>query len=161
MVTRRQFLTTCATALTTAVTGRSAAQPVQARLAIVVNPNSSIQSISLRELRRLYRGEALNGPGGERIIPFTHPTSSRERVGFDQCVLGMSADEVARYWIDRKIRGQSGPPRAIASSETMQQLVRALVDALGYVRVELVQPDLKVVPVDGRHPRDAEYPILI
>ena len=36
-----------------------------------------------------------------------------DRVGFDQVVLKMDPDAVGRFWIDRKIRGGSGPPRTV------------------------------------------------
>jgi hypothetical protein len=67
----------------------------------------------------------------------------------------MSPDQVARYWVDRKIRGQSGPPKSIDSPSVLQRVVAQIKASIGYVRVS----DVRVLPVDGRSPHDPDYPV--
>jgi hypothetical protein len=80
-------------------------------------------------------------------------------VRFDQAVLGMTPERVSRYWIDRKIRGQSGPPRALDSADLVQRVVARLDGGIGYVRMNELKADVKVVRVDGKSPKDSGYPV--
>jgi hypothetical protein len=128
-------------------------------LAVVVARNSPLNTISSYDLKHLYLGEIFTGPDGRRLIPLNQSTQSRDRVAFDAAVLGMSSEEAGAYWIDRRIRGQSGSPRAVDSSDIVQRIVTRLDGAIAYVRASEVRPDVKVVRVDGRLPTEPGYRI--
>lgn len=134
----------------------NAAEP-KVPLAVVVAKSSSLNELSFRELKRLYMGDSINGPNGKKLIPLTQVPVSRDRVGFDRSVLGMSAEAVARYWIDRKIRGQSGPPKAIDSVDALTRVVGNVDGAIGYVRPDQVRGDVKIVKIDGKLPGEIGY----
>jgi hypothetical protein len=134
------------------------AEEPRTRLAVIVGKDSPITSLSLFELKRLFMGEPVSA-GGKRLIPLNHVPLSKERVGFDHTVLGLSADAAARYWIDRKIRGESGPPKAVDASDLLQRVVNRLEGAIGYVRVAEVSDEVQIVRIDGKMPSDGGYPI--
>ena len=162
MHTRRSFLLTSASTLVLIATS-SFALPVDAgeariRLALVVAKNSPVSDISLPDLKRLYLGEHIN-VSGQRMIPLNLAPLLRERTGFDKTVLNMSPDAVARYWIDRKIRGDSGPPKALDSADLVQRVVGRLEGAIGYAQAAEIRPEVKVVRVDGKLPSDGGYPL--
>lgn len=136
---------------------RTAVAEAPSPLAIVVAKNSPLTNISLYELKHLYLGEFIAGPEGKRLIPLNHPSQSRERIAFDATVLGMTPDQGAAYWIDRRIRGQSGSPRAVDSPELIQRIVSRLDGAVAYVRVDAVRPEMRILRVDGKLPTDADY----
>lgn len=137
----------------------SRAEASEVRLAVVVGKTSGVSELSVQDLKNLYRGDQLTDPSGERIIPFALSRELPERAGFDRVVLGWSPVEVARHWIDRKIRGQSGPPRSVDSPDLMLRVVAKLDGALGYVRAEDVRDLVKVVRIDGKLPTEPGYPI--
>jgi ABC-type phosphate transport system substrate-binding protein len=128
-------------------------------LVIVTQKNSALGDLTLRELKRLYQSEQVNGPDGAPIIPLNRPTGSPARVAFDQLVLKMDPDEVGRYWIDRKIRGQTGAPKAIPSLDLLRRAVASVTGTLTYLSASELTADLKVVNVDGKHPTEAGYPL--
>jgi hypothetical protein len=68
---------------------------------------------------------------------------------------------VARYWIERKIRGQGGPPRIIPSANLVARIVARVPGAIGYV-VEGPLPDgvraLTIGGLPATHPR---YPLFV
>jgi hypothetical protein len=128
-------------------------------LAIVVAPNSAVDNFSLYELKHLYAGDYVNGPDGKRLIPLNRMPQTAERLAFDTSVLGMTADQAAAYWIDRRIRGQSGSPRAVQSGQLAQRVVAHLEGAVAYVRADELQPGVKVVRVDGKLPTDPGYSV--
>jgi hypothetical protein len=128
-------------------------------LAIVTQKGSALEGLTLRELKRLYLGEHLGAPDGKRLMPLNQAASSPQRVGFERLVLGMSPDEATRFWIDRKIRGQSGPPKSVPSVELLRRVVASLPGAVTYLERAEVVGDLKVLKIDGKAPGDPGYPL--
>ena len=135
------------------------ADPQGPPLSVVVSKNSPVESLSLYELKHLYLGEYINGSDGKRLIPLNRAFGSSERVGFDAAALGMSPDQATAYWIDRRIRGQSGSPRAIAQADLAQRIVGHLEGGITYVRPDELRPDVKVVRIDSKLPSDPGYRI--
>jgi hypothetical protein len=140
-----------------APTSRAGQRPI--RLAVIVAKSSQLSGLSIHDIKRLYQGETVSSPAGGKLVPLAQPSSSPDRVGFDQAVLGMSPDEVARYWVDRRIRGHAGPPKSIESPALLQRVIARVNGAIGYVRTSQVQGDVKVLRIDGKLPEDGGYPI--
>lgn len=162
-IRRRDVLKWSASAAVAALTG-SAARVVRAdppRLALVVPRSSPLQQLTRFELKKLYLGAHIVDPSGERIVPFNQASSSPDRLAFEDKVLGMSPDQVASYWIDRKIRGQSGAPKAVGSAELVQKVVSKVDHSIAYVRLDQVRPEVRVIAIDGKLPNDAAYQLLI
>ena len=128
-------------------------------LAVFVARGSSVQDVSLAQLKRIFTNEGDSDPSGQRYVPFNHPPHTTDRVSFDKSVLGMSADDVSQFWIDRKIRGLSGPPRSVDSLSLLLRLVARLPGAMSYARSTQLIPDVRAVRVDGKLPGDAGYPL--
>lgn len=156
MTTRRNFVGALGTVFFSPSWAMLASAEAKIRLAIVVAKNSPLNEISLQDLKNLYRGDKLSGP---KLIPFAFAAGLPERVAFDQAVLGYSPREMAQYWIDRKIRGQSGPPQTIDSAEVVMKVVANLPGSLGYVRVSELKPYVKALRIDGKAVTDEGYPV--
>jgi ABC-type phosphate transport system substrate-binding protein len=136
------------------------AGPGAEQLAVVVAKDSAVDGLSLHELKRVYLGDNVQGPGGQKLLALNRETKGAERIGFDRSVLNMSPDVVARYWIDRKIRGQSAAPKAVDPASVIQKVVARLPGAIGYVRVHDLTADVKILRIDGKKPGDAGYAIF-
>jgi hypothetical protein len=143
-------------ALAATVGADGARRPV----AVIVAKGSKVTELSRAELKRAFSGDAVS-VGGVRIIPFNHSPSSAPRVAFDRAILGMVADEVGRYWIDRKIRGQSGAPRVLATTAIVLKVVAKFPGAIAYLPADEVTADVQVIAIDGVRPSQAGYPIEI
>lgn len=162
MHTRREVIALAGTSVVSlflAPLATQAAEPAEP-LAVVVGKQGPLEALSLPELKRLFMGESVVGPQGQKLIALNRDPKSAERVGFDRSVLGMSPEAAARYWIDRKIRGQSSAPKAIEPAAVLQRVVAKLGGAIAYVRAREVSPDVKIVRIDGKRPGDAGYPIV-
>jgi len=127
-------------------------------LAVIVSRSSGLSELSSAQLTRMYMGDLVDN-GGRRLIPLNRAITSEERAEFDRVVLGKSPDEMARYWIDRKIRGQSGAPKAVEPVDVYERVIAKLDGAIGYVRVGQIRGDVKVIRIDGKAPTDRGYPI--
>jgi len=128
-------------------------------LAVFVAKDSSIRDLKLNELRRIFTNADDSGFSGQRSVPFNHTARSTDRVGFDQVVLHMSPEEVSRFWIDRKIRGLAGPPRAVDSLSQLVNLVAHTGGGISYARPGRLTADVRVVRVAGKLPSDPGYPL--
>jgi hypothetical protein len=161
MITRRNALASCAALVSLVVLAPSAAvaEGGAEPLAIVASKRGGISELSLYQLKRLYLGDAVQGSAGE-LIALNRDAKGAERTGFDSSVLGMTPDAAARYWIDRRIRGQSGAPKSVEPAAVIQRVIANMPRAVGYVRMRDLSPEMQVVKIDGRKPGDAGYPIF-
>jgi len=121
----------------------SAAEP-NARYVIIVAPSTRTDGLQLDDLRRLFLGVRVD-VDGQRLVPLNFPVGSSDRVAFDRKLLDMSPDSVGRYWVDRKIRGEGEPPRTVTSARVMKQLVAAVPGLVGYIRVDQLDPSVRVI----------------
>jgi len=128
-------------------------------LAVVVGPTSKLTDLGMADLRRIFTSERVTDPSGNKLIPLNHPPKTVDRSGFDRTVLGMSPDEVGRYWVDRRIRGGSGPPRTVESISTLRRVVQNVPGAIGYLRPSQLSAEVKPVQIDGKLPGEAGYPV--
>jgi hypothetical protein len=149
--------------LVTAALAALAPRPLRAgndiALAVIVSPASKLSNISVADLRRVFQSERLTDPDGVKLIPLNHPPKTVDRVGFDQVMLGMDPEAVGRFWIDRKIRGGSGPPRTVESLATLRRVVEKLPGAIGYIRPAQLSNEVRAIRVDGKLPEDPGYPV--
>ncbi len=128
-------------------------------LAVVVAHGSSVQDVRLSELKRIFTNEGDSDASGQRYVPFNHPPHTTDRVAFDKIVLGMSPDDVSQFWIERKIRGLSGPPRSVDSLSLLLRLIARLPGGIGYARPAQLTGDVRAVRVNGKLPNDPDYPL--
>ena len=145
-------------AVMTSSMGQSLHASERIPLAVIVSKGSPLNELSSAQLTRMYMGDLVDSGGG-RLIPLNRSTGTEERQQFDRVILGKSPDEMARYWIDRKIRGQSGAPKAVEPVDVYERVVAKLDGAVGYVRIGEVRGDVKVVRIDGKAPTDPGYPV--
>jgi hypothetical protein len=129
-------------------------------LAVIVNKASPVNDLSMSELRNLFLGERQTWPAGGKVVPYVLPPDSAEHQGFAKIVLGMTGDELARFWIDRRIRGNGVEPKVVPSVLMINRIVGQTVGAVSYVRGAQVTEMVKVVSIDGKLPSDPGYPLL-
>lgn len=161
-IRRRNLLTWSAgVALGCALPPSLAQAKGQNQMALVVARNSPIEQLSPFELKKLYLGAHITDSSGERIVPLNHQSRSPDRVAFDREVLGLTPDEAASYWIDRKIRGQSGAPTSLSSAELLQRVVSKVEHSIAYVRLDQVSDAVRVLAVLGEPSASSALQVLL
>jgi hypothetical protein len=141
------------------VVERTAHAAQRVTLAVFVAKDSGLQNLKMTELRRIFTNADDSGFSGQRNVPFNHTARSSDRVGFDQTVLRMGPEEVSRFWIDRKIRGLPGPPRAVDSLSQLLRLVSRTNAGVGYARPGQLTNEVRVIRIDGKLPTEPGYPL--
>jgi hypothetical protein len=140
-------------------TERTARAAERVTLAVFVAKDSGLQNLKMTELRRIFTNADDSGFSGRRSVPFNHTARSSDRIGFDMTVLHMSPEEVSRFWIDRKIRGLPGPPRAVDSLSQLLRLVSRTSAGVGYARPSQLTNEVRVIRIDGKLPSERGYPL--
>lgn len=139
-----------------------AAEPPQALrntpLVVIVSSQSTLRDISYALLRLVFKGEIAEHQG-IRLVPFNYGPSDPLRVAFDRLALGFSPDATGRHWVDRRIRGQSAPPRTIPSQDLLRAVVAKIPGGIGYVTADQVDGTVRALSVDGHRYDDPDYPL--
>lgn len=138
--------------------GSRAAAADGGKLVVVVSAKSAATNVTRLQLKRAFLGESIT-VGDVRLAPFNAEPNTAERTGFDLSVLGMSAGEAGRFWIDRKVRGQGAAPRSLPAVH-LPKVVAKFPGAISYVRVDQLNASLKPLKVDGVAYTDARYSIF-
>jgi ABC-type phosphate transport system substrate-binding protein len=112
---------------------------------VIANKDVPQQKLGRDELRPIFQVTKLQWPNGNNVVPLNLPEDNSLRKGFDSAVLGLDPDRVARYWIDRKIRGDARPPKKLSSPAAVVKAVAKTSGAIGYVAVGDVDASVKVV----------------
>ena len=129
------------------------------KLVVVVAKGSSITSISKSDLKHCFMGDSTSADG-KTLVPFNAEPKTAERAGFDRGVLGMSPDEVGRYWVDRKVRGQSGAPRSLPSLMHVQKVVAKFPNAISYLPADQLTADVQPIKLDDIAYTDSSYALF-
>jgi ABC-type phosphate transport system substrate-binding protein len=143
MTTRRKLLATLLAApVLTWATGSIAGGEV---LAVIVNKANPIGALAQNDLRPLFQTTKKAWGSGEDALPINLPEDNQLRNEFDQAILGLDPERVARYWTDRKVRGGARPPVRVPTTSAVLKTVATKPGAIGYVRLSEVTNSVKVV----------------
>jgi ABC-type phosphate transport system substrate-binding protein len=131
-------------------------------IAVIVHEDVPVDSLSLPELRRIFRGERLFWAGDLTITLLAPPYGSRER----KVLLGKiyergSEAEYQRFWINKLFdKGGQTAPKITGSPQMSADLVREIPGAIALVPADRIPRGVKVLRIDGRRPGEAGYPLL-
>jgi GNAT superfamily N-acetyltransferase len=123
-------------------------RPERKALVVIVAADSKLRDISHALLRRIFLGEPTEYEG-QRWVPFNYGPDDALRVAFDELALRLSKEATGRYWVDRRIRGQGLPPRAIATQTLLRAVVARLPGAIGYITADQLNSSVRALTIDG------------
>jgi hypothetical protein len=135
----------------------TAAAPLSAQLAVIVNERNAADEISTDRLKRLFLGQATTFTAGDHARLATHAPSSER---FDRSALGLSRELVRSRWIGMAFRGEAtSVPTDLTTVDDVKRFVREHPDAIAYIPAADVDATVKELRVDGKRPADPGYPI--
>ncbi len=126
-------------------------------IAVVVNRGNPLTNITRDQLREFYLGRSTQFPNRDRVVLLELPTLRGE---FYRSVLGMSEDQVKRYWIGVIFAGgDAAPPKEVGNADEVKRYVAEHRGTVAFIAATDVDSTVKPLTVDGRRPNDPEYPI--
>lgn len=114
-------------------------------IAVIAHPAVPVSRLDASELEVIFTLSRTAWPNGSRIHPFNHPPRTPLRTAFDRAVLRMEPLDMARFWLDRRIRGQGTSPRSVPNPNLLLRVVAKLAGSISYVSASAVVPGVKVV----------------
>lgn len=127
-------------------------------VAVVVNPNSPVSSLTTAALRKLFAGETRMWPGGTPVKLIIRAAGAHERVVVLQ-LLHFSEEEYDRYWTTQVYRGEGVEPVAVFSNGMQKEAVMGIPGAIALIEARDIKPGLKVLKIEGKLPGEEEYPL--
>ena len=114
-----------------------------ADFAVVMNTHSPITQLSKRQLqdiflvkKRFYKDM--------KLIPVNSSAFSEIRINFEKSVLHKSRNKLNKYWVKKHFQGIQ-PPIVQTSSKAVKLFVKNVDGAIGYIPIQLLDTDLKVL----------------
>ncbi|MBI3474526.1 MAG: hypothetical protein HY010_02245 [Acidobacteria bacterium] len=127
------------------------------KIAVVVNANNGVSTLTTAELRKLFAGEKRSWPGGQPVKLFVRAIGTPEHIALLK-LLGMSDAEYKKHWTEQVFRGEAQSEPATLPSNGMQlEAVRSFAGAIALMPIDDVKAGVKVVKVDGHLPGEATY----
>ncbi len=120
--------------------------PVQAgEIAVIVNSENNVSTLSKRELIDLYMGKTHAFPNGLKTITLDQNTDSKVRQKFYHSLVNKSVAQVNAYWARLLFTGRATPPRIANRSEEIRRLVQENPNAIGYIDSDFLDSSVKEV----------------
>ena len=143
----------------------SGATPMHAQsklndVAVVVNPAAPVNDLTLSEARKIFRGDRQYWSSDMPIVLLVRNPPSRERDVILKKLYSMTESEFKQYWIAKIFRAEATTgPKIVYSNSMAADLVSVIPGAIAFMSAKDVNPNLKVVKIDGRLPGDPAYPL--
>jgi len=106
------------------------ADTTMGRLVVIVNEQTSVNSISERQLRKLFLGKSLKLPNGSRAVLGTYEPL---RNVFNKKALGRSSAQVDAAWSRLKFSGRAQQPQVFNRPEEVMTFVATTPNAIAYM----------------------------
>lgn len=131
----------------------------EAGMAVIVNPQNPVTSISSADLRRIFAGDKQSWGNNLPVFPIVRAPQARERQVLMSRILKMTEAEYKQYWLQKVYSGEvSHEPLAVFSNGMQLEGVRVKKGGIALISARDVREGVKVIKVDGYSPGDNAYP---
>jgi ABC-type phosphate transport system substrate-binding protein len=131
--------------LLVALLSLSAGQLVHAKIAIVVHPDNSTDSLTQIQAANIFLGKVKTMPNGQLVIPIDQSRKSSVRADFYLKLVNKNPNQLNAYWARQVFTGRSQPPNQVASDAEIKALIGANPGMVGYISSDKVDDSLKVI----------------
>jgi hypothetical protein len=128
-------------------------------VAVVVNEDNKVSTITLAELRKVFVGERRSWAAGLPIKLLVTNPGTHERSALLK-LLGMSESEYKQYWTAQIFRGEAqAEPLNLPSLGMQKEALAVFPGGITFVNATNIKPGMKVLKVNGHLPGDVDYPL--
>lgn len=133
---------------------------VRKPVAILVNPATRINNLTLDQLRQIMLGNRQFWPDHQPIVLLVRAPVAPERTAVLHIIYRMSEAEFRQYWIAKIFRDETATaPKIVYSASMTNELVVAIPGAIGFLEADEVRPGPKVLTINGKRPGEKGYPL--
>jgi ABC-type phosphate transport system substrate-binding protein len=115
---------------------------------VIVNASSSLDTVTKKDVTRIFFRRKSRWPNGERAKPIDQNAKSEVRKDFCEQVLGKTTKEVDSFWNSQVFAGKATPPPTASSDREVLEFVRSNPGGVGYVSAGFDTTGVKVLKVE-------------
>lgn len=116
-----------------------------ADVVVIVHPSSSVATMTVEDVSRIFLGKSNNFPGGAQAIAINQDEGSAARAKFNDTVCKKSGSQYKAYWSQLMFTGKGTPPKDVGNDAAVKALIAANPNMIGYVDASAVDASVKVV----------------
>jgi ABC-type phosphate transport system substrate-binding protein len=120
-------------ALLLATAARPARSAAPVEIAVVVNAENPLTTLSAEDVRAYYMKRKSSWPNGEKIRPVDVEADNAARVLFVTQVLKTTPSDLERHWLEIKYRAAESPPKRMSDDEGVIKYISAFKGGIGFV----------------------------
>jgi hypothetical protein len=129
-------------------------------LAVVVNPHTPVDNISLEDLRKIFLGERQFWSSNMPVVPLIRPQGTPERDVVLRVLFKMTENEYKKYWITKVFRAEAtNEPTVALTNSFANDAVAAIPGSITIEIAKDVPRGAKVLKIDGHKPGEPGYPL--
>jgi ABC-type phosphate transport system substrate-binding protein len=129
-----------------------------ADIAVVVNPDTPVNDLSLADVRKVLLGERQYWNSKLPVVLLIRAPVARERDVVLRVIYQMTESQFKQFWVAKIFRAEAAsPPKIVYSNDMQYELVSAIPGAIAFVDAHNVRAGLKVLRVDGHLPGEPDY----
>ncbi|MCF6309350.1 MAG: hypothetical protein L3J19_02585 [Sulfurimonas sp.] len=116
---------------------------LSAEYAVVVNNDSSISSLSQKQIRDIFVMKR-HFIDTQKVVSVNMPSTSKLRDIFEKKILKINRDKLSKYWVKQHFQGVR-PPIIQSSHSSMKLFIKNVSGAVGYLPISSTDSDLRIV----------------
>lgn len=109
------------------------AQQAAGQVVVIVNSANQVGSLSQADVKARFLKNSPQWGGGEKVRPVDQSADTAERDAFLSRILGLSASELERYWIEKQYASAMSPPARAPDDATVIRMVASFKGGIGFV----------------------------
>jgi ABC-type phosphate transport system substrate-binding protein len=119
---------------------------VKADIAVIVHPNNPIETLSHKDVQRLFLGRSLMFPHSTtKIYAIDHSDNSPTYNGFYEDVINMKSNKLKKYRAYYLFSGKGRLPLSLVGTANVINQVAETENAISYINTRYVSDKVKVV----------------
>jgi hypothetical protein len=154
-VRRFVFVVAALLALVSAASGQA---QKSSDIAVVTNPATPVNELSLADVRKVFLGERQYWNSNIPVIVLVRAPIAREREVVLKTIYQMTESQFKQYWVAKIFRSEAvSAPKIVYSADMTNQLLAVIPGSIAFMEAKAVAPGLRVLKVDGRLPGEPGY----
>ncbi|SLM31233.1 hypothetical protein MTBBW1_290014 [Desulfamplus magnetovallimortis] len=123
-------------------------------IAVIINPDINIESLTPKEVSDIFLGRRRAFPTGEPVLVLEQEWEGAIREHFFKLLNGMTLKRLNAYWARLQFSGDVQPPPIMPDSLAVRETVKLYSNAIGYIPVDYIDESVRVVLVLNSKSRD-------
>lgn len=114
-------------------------------LAIIVSKNSTIKTITKKDISNIFLAKTKKLPNGQKAITVELGTNNYKEQFYKQ-ISGKSLKRLKKYWATLIFTGKGQPPKKMKNTQKIIEFVKTNENAISYIPIkEALSVDIKII----------------